>query len=896
MKIFQFKTYSTLLVLILYLLYPAILLGQDLTESELEELEIHRERLIQQGYLHDDEEIPSLQSSHSEPVIVHASYTNKSASFATENSRATDFNPNGTRFYILGRATRNIVEYQLSNAWDIESGSSVGELDISAEMGSAAEDDSAPNGLFFRKNDGAKMWVFNRTEIWEYTLSTPWDVTTATQTGYKDLSSSVFRGHDIDFKPDGSVLYVDDRILESVFQFDLSTTWDVETANLDYMLDISNKQEEVRGTQFNSNGDRMYLMDTGRKDVLEYSLSDPYDLESADFIGNFSVGSQTSDPRGLTFKPDFTTFYVTSADNNRVFQYEIRYVDPDESSITADNLKVIANGSATSRITVTLRDEDRNRLEGRKVSLTSNGSNAVIDPVNSTSNSNGEARFDVHNSSMESATFQASALGITINQEISISFVTVDPSLSTVSVSPSIIQADHEEFSTISILTRDEDGDILAGASVSLEPQSGSSTIQAIQNITDSNGEAFFRVRNSRPETIIYTILAENIELEQKAEVNFMPIAPVSLAPQEVGTRSFIANWELVDGTETYLLDVATDSSFSSFVAGFQNKDVGNTSSVLIENLNPGRSYYYRVRAMSMGLISANSEIIGTTTFPETPVALPVSELNALDFIAVWEAAEGAEKYRIDVATDHQFEQMVDGYEDAVVEDGEELVIDDLEMGTSYFYRLRSVAGPRVSPNSNSIEATTLMVNRDHSEISFAQFRVLADGNQSNEIRIIVKSDEGYLLKGLEVALVTEDEQSEIEAIQPITDQKGLARFSVKSSEPGKVRYEIVTEGIILGEVTVEFLEADGELKLGDNFPNPFRSETRLPVTVPGTMEVQLTVFNSIGAPVRTVLNETIETGYYEVLLNMDDLASGVYFYRLIADGEVEIGKLVLVK
>ncbi|MEX2600975.1 MAG: Ig-like domain-containing protein [Balneolaceae bacterium] len=995
MKRFQFRTLAYPALLACLFLIPGVLPAQDqLTESELEELRIHRERLIQEGILQSDKGVQPLASTHNEPYIGHASYTDKSEPVATDGSRATDFSPDGTRFYILGRDSGNIIEYHLSTAWDIESITYERELDISPEMGSGAQTGAVPNGLYIRKEDGARLWVFNRTEIWEYTLSTPWNVSTATQTGYEDFSSIVFRGHDIDFKPDGTILYVDDRILERVFQYQLSTPWDVETANHTYTLDISEEQEEVRGTQLNADGSRMYLMDTAKEEILEYYLQTPYSLSSANYIGSFNVQSQTSDPRGLTFNPDFTSFYVTSEEENRIYQYELRYVDPDESSLSANREKVIANGTATSRITVTLRDSENVRLEGRKVTLTSDSPNVLISTVNGTSDSDGEARYNVRNSSKETVTFQATAMGTeidqtvsvrfvgldpdestlassrekvlangsafsritvtakdedgdvlqgveisllpdggdssieevekitnsdgiaefrvsnktaervtyeargtgtTISQEVTVSFVTVDPALSEVNVDPATIQADSDDFSNISVLARDEDGDLLAGASVRLEAQNGSSTIEEIQNTTDSGGEAFFRVRNSIPETVLYTIIAEEIELDEKAEVHFVPVAPVSLDAREVGTDQFTAAWEPVEGAETYLLDVATDSSFTSFVGDYQNKSVGNNTSELIDNLNPGQSYVYRVRAESMGLISKYSDTAGTTTYPETPVALPASGRNAFQFTANWEAADGAEQYRMDVASDEEFQQMVTGYEDVIVT-GEEHEITGLEMGTRYFYRIRSEAGPRTSPNSNSIETNTLTISSENSDISKAQIRVLADGNQTNEIHVTVKSEEGTLLRGLEVTLESPDELSEIEAVQPVTDEHGVARFTVRRSEAGTITYQILIKEIVIGDVTVEFLEDDGELKLGDNFPNPFRSETRLPVSIPNTMEVRLTIYNSLGAPVRTVLDETMETGFYEIPVRLDNLASGVYFYRLIANGEVKTGKMVLVK
>ncbi|MCG2591131.1 YncE family protein, partial [Rhodohalobacter sulfatireducens] len=284
-------------------------------------LEQIRESLIQQGFLQQSVQTVDPEAQTSGFVLSEAWYTKKRLRSRTLSSRSTDFSPDGRRFYILGRDTENVAEYHLDDPWQIDTAEYVRDFSTSGEIGTASQEEEASHGLYVRKTDGRRMWVLNRTEIWEYTLSDPWNVSSATQTGYQDLSDDVVRGHDMDFKPDGSVLYVDDRILGVVHQFELSSDWDVETASLDYVFDISDIQEAVRGTQFSPDGKKMFMMDTRRQEVLEFNVSTPYDLRSGSFVGTFGVASEAASPEGLTFKPDLTTFYVTSNGDNIVHQY-----------------------------------------------------------------------------------------------------------------------------------------------------------------------------------------------------------------------------------------------------------------------------------------------------------------------------------------------------------------------------------------------------------------------------------------------------------------------------------------------------------------------------------------------------------------------------------------------
>jgi hypothetical protein len=92
------------------------------------------------------------------------------------------------------------------------------------------------------------------------------------------------------------------------------------------------------------------------------------------------------------------------------------------------------------------------------------------------------------------------------------------------------------------------------------------------------------------------------------------PPAPVALAASLVTSNSFTANWGSAAGATGYRLDVSANGSFSTYLAGYQNSDVGNVTNRAVSGLSPSTTYYYRVRAYNGVGTSGNSATTDVTT------------------------------------------------------------------------------------------------------------------------------------------------------------------------------------------------------------------------------------------------------------------------------------------
>ena len=251
-----------------------------------------------------------------------AVYLGQSPALSGSDMRTVEFSADGMRAFAVFRGTQVIRQYDLDAPWNIPSANAAGDgaHDFSGYIATGTRGDSVAHGLFIRKDTGATAWLWNRTEVFELTLGTPWDITTATNTGYLDLGATMSRGHDLDWKADGTRWFVEDRQNGRVYQFDCSTPWDIETSVAAGSYAIPNVNE-VRGIDLQPDGARMFLMHTSAQEAREYALATPWDVTTASLTRSFDVSGQSGDPRSIVFRPDGTAFFVGDATSRRVHVY-----------------------------------------------------------------------------------------------------------------------------------------------------------------------------------------------------------------------------------------------------------------------------------------------------------------------------------------------------------------------------------------------------------------------------------------------------------------------------------------------------------------------------------------------------------------------------------------------
>jgi len=111
------------------------------------------------------------------------------------------------------------------------------------------------------------------------------------------------------------------------------------------------------------------------------------------------------------------------------------------------------------------------------------------------------------------------------------------------------------------------------------------------------------------------------------------------------------------------------------------------------------------------------------------------------------------------------------------------------------------------------------------------------------------------------------------------------------TAPPTRFSYTVVTTGI-----SGNNNEIPKEFKLYNNYPNPFNPSTRIKFDVASQTNAKLIVYNILGQEVLKLFDGNLKAGSYSIELKADNLASGVYFYKLVTDSYVDTKKMLLIK
>lgn len=253
-----------------------------------------------------------------------ASYSGNSFNVSTEDGYITGlaFNNDGTKVFVSGNNNNQVFEYDLSEPYNLS-----GSVSYSGNSLNISTDASSPEDIYFSQ-DGTRLFILSNSnyEVVQYNLSVAFDLSSATYSGNSfSVEAQDDSPYGLTFSTDGSQMFVSGADSYAVNQYALSTAFDISTASFSIAFSVENDEESPSGIAFSPNGRYMIVVGDNDSEAIRYTLNVPFDLTmGANLDAAFlDLSIEDSYPTGIAISPDGNRLLTTGSENNLLYQYNI---------------------------------------------------------------------------------------------------------------------------------------------------------------------------------------------------------------------------------------------------------------------------------------------------------------------------------------------------------------------------------------------------------------------------------------------------------------------------------------------------------------------------------------------------------------------------------------------
>ena len=281
--------------------------------------------------------------------LTTATFTDYSPPGGTGGGTGAFVTQNGLKAYLQsGSTSQNFYhEYDIGEAAKVNynsyspalTNSSNGQINSSSwqDINSMTADETKNDGDIFyavstdnrtswgvaKASDGVRKIARNNSGTWQYNNNAGTSVLTGydfTNFAYDSVTASTSisgNNEEIRFNNNGTKLYIlsdNGPNGDGVYQFSLSTAYDISTLSYDSVYYNSTQGTSVRDIQFNADGTKMFILHSSNQTIFRYSLSTAFNVGTASYDSvSLSVNYGTAAPMGFFFNGDATKLYVIIA-------------------------------------------------------------------------------------------------------------------------------------------------------------------------------------------------------------------------------------------------------------------------------------------------------------------------------------------------------------------------------------------------------------------------------------------------------------------------------------------------------------------------------------------------------------------------------------------------------
>jgi len=201
--------------------------------------------------------------------------------------------PDGTKIYLYGTSSGAVQQFSLSTPWDLDTAT------LETSSPSLDPQDSFGKKIFF-KPDGTKMYMSTQNKtIYQYTLSTPWDVSTMTYDNvFLDYTQSALDSYSSTLFIDSTGTYMYGSNGNTIVRFIMSTPWDISTASWEELFSTTARADTIiSGIFMDPTGTKLFVLELLYEwdtFIDQYDLSTPNTLSSATYTATYTVDTSVT--------------------------------------------------------------------------------------------------------------------------------------------------------------------------------------------------------------------------------------------------------------------------------------------------------------------------------------------------------------------------------------------------------------------------------------------------------------------------------------------------------------------------------------------------------------------------------------------------------------------------
>ncbi|MBI3195217.1 MAG: T9SS type A sorting domain-containing protein [Ignavibacteriae bacterium] len=384
------------------------------------------------------------------------------------------------------------------------------------------------------------------------------------------------------------------------------------------------------------------------------------------------------------------------------------------------------------------------------------------------------------------------------------------------------------------------------------------------------------------------------------------PPPPILLSPSDsaagIGTTVTLQWSNNVIHSDSFRVRWSGDPLFES---DFHTSPILSDTTYTVSNLTGCTTYYWLVmgKTESSWILSEPWSFTTTTVPVDTPTLVSPAQGSSnisLPVTFTWNVVSCAQSYTLQIATDQNFTTGLVTHQGI---SGASYADSSLTNNTSYWWKVRatnSLGDGVYSPVRSfttvaalpapTLTGTTVTINGTvHPKLSWTSvsgavayrvYRTLCpypftcSGPLTPELLY-----EGTQLSDTDLTIIV---VNKLIADNQVTYHVVAVNSSGQTSSPSNTRQYYTALDFKIGRAN-EPEELPRTTALHDCFPNPFNPLTVIRYQLSEDMHVKLSVFNTLGREVATLIEEFQEAGYKSVEFDATSLPSGVYFYRLVA-------------